>query len=139
MESSPRLRPVAGTTTQDEITEATLLTANLEANLDPMLDYAEETDDSNYETSSLGHAVTYWTPQDGDVNILTTGIAEQIANLTGCHLFAEPTERRVRLVNGDLKAALTKLQQLEPILVRSPCHYLCLALTATSLGLQNII
>ena len=66
---------------------------------------------------ALEHLTTYWVPEGGEIKILTTSIAENIASITGCSLYPEPLEARVRLVGGDFSDALKKLQNLEPLLV----------------------
>jgi hypothetical protein len=60
---------------------------------------------------------THWVPKDGEIRILTTSFAEGIAALTGCSIYPEPLEARVRLVGGDFKAALKKLENIEDLLV----------------------
>jgi hypothetical protein len=67
----------------------------------------------------MGHVTAYWTPRDGDIKILTTAIAEQVSALTDCSIYPEPLQARIRLVGGNHKAALRKLQNLENRLVSS--------------------
>ena len=71
----------------------------------------------NDPLKALQHVTTYWIPEGGEIKILTTAVAEKIAGLTGCSIYPESLEARVRLVGGDFNAALKKLQNLEPLLV----------------------
>ena len=86
-----------------------------------LLDIYDEDDgsDSGDEDAlqSMQHLTTYWYPKEGDIKILNTAVAESVASLTGCSIYPEPQESRVRLVNGDFTLALKKLQNIEPLLV----------------------
>ena len=80
----------------------------------------EESDDDD-ALWAMQHVTTYWRPHNGDIKILSTTTAENVASLTGCSIYPEPVENRVRLVGGDFHKALDKLQNLEPLLVgRTP-------------------
>ncbi|RMZ86854.1 hypothetical protein DV736_g5923, partial [Chaetothyriales sp. CBS 134916] len=80
--------------------------------------YDSENSDSAEEDAlqAMNHVTNYWYPRDGDIKILTTSVAENIASLTGSAVYPEPQESRVRLVGGDFSAALRKLQNMEPLL-----------------------
>lgn len=85
-----------------------------------LLDLALEDSSSEDEVDPLQgiqHLTAYWKPGHGDIRILSTATAQGIASLTGCSIYPEPREKRVRLVNGNFRAALKKLRNLEPLMV----------------------
>lgn len=81
------------------------------------IDDDSDGDSSTDNTSSGGVPSLYWSPQCGDISILPLETAAAIANLTDCMICKEPESRRVRLINGNIYAALEKLQRLEALLV----------------------
>lgn len=85
---------------------------------DALIDYEEEdSDDSSENVSSSDNTGVYWQPREGDIDILTYDIATRVANLNDCYLAPEPAQKRVRLVHGNVNAALQTLSTLEPLLV----------------------
>ena len=86
------------------------------------IENASDDEDSTENTSSGGVPSLYWSPGCGDIGILSNETAAAIANLTDCMLCKEPEIRRVRLINGNVHAALEKLQRLEVLLVRLLRH-----------------
>ncbi|RMZ79372.1 hypothetical protein DV738_g3367, partial [Chaetothyriales sp. CBS 135597] len=74
-------------------------------------DYGEED-----ALQGMNHVTDYWCPKDGDIKILTTSVAENIASLTRSAVYPEAQASQVRLVGGDFGAALRKLQNMEALL-----------------------
>jgi hypothetical protein len=70
----------------------------------------------------MQHMTGYWYPKDGNIKILPKTVAEDIAALTDTTLCPEESEGRVRLLGGNFERALSKLRNLEPLLVG---HHLC--------------
>ena len=110
----PAIRPLEGALVRTEIDYA-----NTKHDTAGLLDVTVNSYnlDSNDPLKALEHVTTYWAPRGGNIKILTTAVAEEIAKLTACSIYPESLEGRVRLVGGDFNVALTKLQNLEPLLV----------------------
>ena len=113
----PTIRPMEGALVRNDINAA-----NTKHEVPGLVDIDVGLDGvhpNNDPLQALQHVTDYWVPRGGEIKILTTSIAEKVAALTGCSIFPEPLEARVRLVGGDFKAALKKLQNLEALLVRA--------------------
>jgi len=109
------LRPMEGTVVRGSPRHQEMRTVRHD-----LVEYDDDDDSEDQDVwQSLQHITAYWKPANGDLNILTTGIAKEIAELTACGLHPEPAEKRMRLVGGDFNLALEKLQNLDPLLV---CH-----------------
>lgn len=112
----PAIRPLDGALVRKGLdSSSTRLEAPGLLDLD-VDDYASDEQDA---LEALQHMTTYWRPRDGEIKILTTAVAEKVASLTGCSIYPEHANGRVRLVGGDFNKALKKLENLEPRLVRS--------------------
>ena len=109
----PTIRPLEGALVRTEIDYT-----NTRHELPGLIDVGASTQHlDNDPLRALQHVTEYWVPKDGEIKILTTSIAENIASLTDCSIYPEPLEGRVRLVGGEFKTALKKLQNLERLLV----------------------
>ncbi|RMD41604.1 hypothetical protein DV735_g3551, partial [Chaetothyriales sp. CBS 134920] len=81
------------------------------------LDDTENSDDAEEDVlQAMNHVTSYWCPKDGDIRILTTSVAENIASLTDSAVYPEAQANQVRLVGGDFGAALRKLHNMEALL-----------------------
>jgi len=81
------------------------------------VDNDSDEDSSTDNTSSGGVRSAYWSPQCGDISILSNETATAIANLTDSMIWKEPESKRVRLINGNVNLAFEKLKRLEQLLV----------------------
>lgn len=88
--------------------------------LNPLINLDEDSEESSDDTSLSGDSSTYWAPKSGNLGILQRDFVNDIANLTGCIFCPEPEHKRLRLVSGNMQAALAKLRRLEPLLVSWP-------------------
>lgn len=96
-------------------------------------------EDENDPLQGIEHLTRYWKPRNGDIGILSTTTALTIASLTGCSLYPETHEKRVRLVNGDFEAALNKLRNLEPLMVSYLKHLVpVLTVAGTSISSADL-
>lgn len=102
------------TNSYDAIASTTQIT---KLDLNTLIDFDEDSEESSESSSLSGDSSVYWTPNSGNLDILQRDMVNGIANLTGCILCPEPEHRRIRLVSGNSQAALAKLQRLEPLLV----------------------
>lgn len=109
---------------------STMQLSKLDANL--LIDLDEDSEESSTESSTSDESSTYWIPKAGGIHILQRDFANAIAEQTGCILCPEPEYKRVRLISGNIQAALAKLQQLEPLLVGSLCIFMGDANTGNS-------
>jgi hypothetical protein len=112
LEDEPRIRPMTGTYLEDFLQEESTKDQAL-------LQYGSdnESNDDGDVLQTMEHLTAYWKPKCGDINILPPMYAKEITQLTGSSLFAEVAEKRYRIIQGDFRRALTKLQRLETLLV----------------------
>lgn len=114
---SPKLLPL-GYTKYDRDQQSFLSTTQIsKLDVNPLIDFEEDSEESSSESSLSEEYSTYWIPKSGDIGILQRDFANAIAEQTGCIFCPEPEYKRVRLISGNIQAALAKLQRLEPLLV----------------------
>lgn len=90
---------------------------DLVGNTNNLIDIDQDSDNSTDGSSSGGAPCLHWTPKCKDISILSREIASEISNLTECILYREYDSQRVKIMNGNIQAALDKLTRLEPLLV----------------------
>jgi len=111
-DEEPRLQAFEGIKAQDAILE------DEDDGETKLVDLDDDDELDDVDTMrSMQHVTDFWRPENGDLSILTTGIAAEIASLAQCGLAAEPAEKRVRVYNGDFQMAVRKLKNLEPLIV----------------------
>jgi hypothetical protein len=82
-----------------------------------LLDISGNNKTANDPLQALEHLTAYWHPRNGNIDILTTAIAEKLGKVTEYYsIYPEKSRGRVRLVGGAFNMALRKLQTLEPLL-----------------------
>lgn len=110
----PLKHTTIGGDTNDSILSTTQLT---KLDLNPLINLDDDSEESSDDTSLSGDSSIYWAPRSGNLGILRRDFVNDIANLTGCIFCPEPEHKRLRLVSGNMQAALAKLRRLEPLLV----------------------
>ena len=120
LQESPKIRPLEGTLIKDNVQLNDLW--EQDGQLVDVLDESESSDDGA-RPSGIDSITTYWKPKGGQITILTTNIAQAIAQLTGASLDPEPASQRVRIFGGDFSLALKKLRNLETLLVRTTRYH----------------
>ena len=117
---SPRLRPLEGTTLgEDFILDQIRASGNELINLEEVSSDSEDDTAASHPDGMMPHA--YWKPKKSKIDILSTSMAQEIAQLTDSSLDPDPSRNRVRIQSGDFAGALRKLTNLESLLV-SPAH-----------------
>lgn len=113
--------PLKHTTMGGDSSHSIMSTTQLtKLDLNPLINLDEDSEESSDDTSLSGDSSTYWAPKSGNLGILQRDFVNDIANLTGCIFCPEPEHKRLRLVSGNMQAALAKLRRLEPLLVSWP-------------------
>lgn len=119
---SPKITPIDGTFLKEDTTLDSLQALSGElVNLDESSEDSEE-DGSSIRPDGMTSITTYWKPESGKIDILTTSIAQEIAQLTGASLDPDPARKRVKIYGGDFHAALEKLRNLEKLMVSHRCR-----------------
>ena len=81
------------------------------------LSSGEDSDEDGDATDqTMDHMTAYWKPEQGNIMMLTTSIAEALSALTGSSISSEPLTGRVCIRGGDFSRCLMKLKNLEKLL-----------------------
>ena len=112
---SDKLRPIAGVTSQSAVSAGA---ATVKEN--GLLDFNDDGSDDVEQPQTFEDIIgtTHWKPSQGAIAILTLQIAQKLSSNTGCDLFLEPQQNRVRIVGGDFEKCKEYLTTLEDLLVR---------------------
>jgi hypothetical protein len=124
VDGSPKIKPLEGTTIQDSysLEDQGVENRQLINDLDGEdSDSGEDGGPPGAKPDGMLSITQYWKPESGNIMILTTGIAQEIAQSTGSSLDPEKDRKRVRIYGGNFNNALSKLMNLEKLLV----SYLC--------------
>jgi hypothetical protein len=109
---SPLLKAMNGTTIED----ALVLDENALKPGEDLLGVAEDSD-SELDGRAPAHNTSYWAPLEGSSKMLTRDVARAITESTEADLYPEHERNRVVIMGGDAGDALTKLTNLEPLMV----------------------
>lgn len=85
--------------------------------INTLVDIIEDSDDSSDESSSSGNGLAYWKPACDDITILSNEIALAISTITECYFYPEHDARRVKIIGGNVQAAVKKLEAMESLMV----------------------
>src|SRR2546423_5962049 len=113
--SSPKVRPFDGTVLQDPLLEDIKLDDSNEGLL--AIDNDDNSSDEAEAHDSPSHIQAYWKPQQGTISIVTTELATELAQSTGCSFFPNLSANRVGISGVNFNQALSKLQNLEKLQV----------------------
>lgn len=85
--------------------------------INTLVDIIEDSDDSSDESSSSGNGLAYWKPTCDDITILSNEIALAISTITECYFYPEKDAHRVKIIGGNVQAAVKKLEAMESLMV----------------------
>ena len=115
--ASPRLRPIEGTTLREDfVLDQIQALGNQLISLEEVSSDSEDDTTPSHRDGTMPRA--YWQPKRSKIDILSTAVAQEIAQLTGSFLDPELSRNRVRIHSGNFNDALRRLTNLEPLLVR---------------------